>query len=132
PLHRACGDEHLGNEEVAALEPRSDFLERRDERVVEHLLGLELVLEPLVDEIPHFGRVADEGVVVEALQDLFVGHAAPRSWSRLSSRRPSVAACSRRSGASRSIRSGVNRDVGPEIESAATTPPAAARTGAAI
>ena len=44
-LHRARGDEHLGNEEVAALEPCAHLLQRRDERVVEHRLGLHVVGE---------------------------------------------------------------------------------------
>ncbi len=33
--HRAPGDEHLGHEEVAALEPRADLLQRGDEGVEE-------------------------------------------------------------------------------------------------
>ena len=47
-LHRAGGDQHLGHEVVAALEPRADLLERGDQRVVEHPLGLEPVGEALV------------------------------------------------------------------------------------
>ena len=50
-LHRARGDQHLGHEEVAALEPRADLLERRDQRVVEHPLGLEPLLEALVHAV---------------------------------------------------------------------------------
>ena len=63
--------------------PRSnrapDLLERGDQGVVEHRLGLELIVEPALDELAHLGCVADERVVVEAPEDLFVGHAAPRS-----------------------------------------------------
>ena len=44
PLHRAghrpAGDQHLGHEEVAALEPRADLLERGDEGVEEQGLRL--------------------------------------------------------------------------------------------
>ena len=47
-LHRARGDQHLGHEVVAALEARADLLERRDQRVVEHALGLQAVLEALL------------------------------------------------------------------------------------
>ena len=43
-LHRARRDQHLGHEVVAALEARADLLERRDQRVVEHPLGLESLL----------------------------------------------------------------------------------------
>ena len=119
-LHRARGDEHLGHEEVAALEARADLLERRDERVVEHLLGVHAVGEALVDEVFHLGRVADERVVVEALEDLVVRHAAPRAWSRWPSRSASRVASSIRRGASCAMRSEVSRAVGPEMESAAS------------
>ncbi len=78
-LHRARRDEHLGNEEVAALEACADLLERRDERVVQHRLGLHVVLEAGVDEVLDLGSVADERVVEEALEDFVVGHAAPRA-----------------------------------------------------
>ena len=44
-LHRARRDQHLGHEVVAALEARADLLERRDQRVVQHPLGLEAVGE---------------------------------------------------------------------------------------
>ena len=78
-LHRARRDEHLGDEEVAALEACTDLLERRDERVVQHRLGLHAVLEAGVDEVLDLGSVADERVVEEALQDFVMGHAAPRA-----------------------------------------------------
>ena len=78
-LHRPRRDEHLRHEVVAALEAGADFFERGDERVVEHALGTKVVPEPLVDEVLHLGRVADERVVVQRLEDLFVRHAAPRS-----------------------------------------------------
>ena len=38
--HRAAGDQHLGHEEVAALEPGADLLERGDQRVEEQRLRL--------------------------------------------------------------------------------------------
>ena len=75
-LHRARGDEHLGDEVVAALEARAHLLERRDQRVEEHALGLHALLEPRLDVGLHLGRLADERVVVERLQDLLVRHAA--------------------------------------------------------
>ena len=46
-LHRPGGDQHLGHEVVAALEPRADLLERRDQRVVKHRLGSDPVRQPL-------------------------------------------------------------------------------------
>src|SRR5215216_5379897 len=79
-LHRARGDQHLRHEVVAALEARAHLLERRDQRVVEHLLGFHLVGEPLLDQFADLGCMADERVLVEALEDLFVCHAAPR-WT---------------------------------------------------
>src|SRR4029079_3531348 len=129
-LHRARSDQHFGHEEVTALEPSANLLERRDERVVQHRLRLEVLLETLVRQVLHFGRVADERVVVEAFEDLLVRHAAPRAWSRWPSRRESCVASSIRSGASCTMRSEVSRAVGPEIESAAIASPAAPSTGA--
>src|SRR5206468_11797386 len=114
--------------EVAALEAGADLLERRDERLVEQLLGVEALLEPGVRQVLHLRCVADERVVVEASEDLFLGHAAPRSWSECPSRPASCAASSSRSGASAAMRSGVSRAVGPEIERAASVGP---KTGAA-
>ena len=110
-LHRARGDQHLRHEVVAALEARADLLERRDQRVVEHRLGLEAVREARVDEVFHLGRVADERVVVEPLEDLFVGHAAPRSSSWWPSRAASERAPARRAAArARSMRLGGQAD----------------------
>src|SRR5262249_2827180 len=131
-LHGTGGDQHLGDEEVAALETGADLLERGDQRVVEHLLGIEAVLEAGVDEVTDLGRVSDQRVVVQPLKDLFVGHAAPRASLRWPSRAASASASSTRSGASFAMRSGVRRAVGPEMESAAIASPVVARTGAAI
>ena len=86
-LHRAGGDQHLGHEVVAALEARADLLERRDQRVVEHALGVEVVLEPLLHSLAHGWGVADQRLVVEKLQDLLVRHAAcspSATWPRRS------------------------------------------------
>jgi hypothetical protein len=85
PLHRAghrpAGDEHLRHEEVSALEPRADLLERGDEGIEEQGLRLHAEREPLLGELEHARSVADERLVVQPLQD-FVGggHAAPSSW----------------------------------------------------
>src|SRR5581483_6071461 len=130
-LHRAGGDQHLGDEEVAALEARTHLLERRDQRVVEHLLGLDVLLEPGVRQVFHLGRVADERVVVQPLEDLLFGHAAPFVWSRWPRRRASWFASSISRGASCAMRSPFKRAVGPEIESAAIASPAGPSTGAA-
>src|SRR5262249_49052204 len=128
-LHRARRDQHLRHEEVAALEPCTDLLEGRDQRVVEHLFGIEVLLEALVRQVLHLGRVADERVVVQPFEDLLFGHAAPR-WSRWPSRSARTCASSMRSGASWAMRSEVKRAVGPEIESAAIASPAGPSTGA--
>ena len=85
-LHRARGDQHLRNEVVAPLEAGADLLERRDQRVVEHRLGPDAVRESLLDEVAHLGRVPDQRVVVQPLQDLLVRHAAPRASSWYPSR----------------------------------------------
>jgi hypothetical protein len=53
-----------------------DLLERRDECLVEHPLGLEAVLEAVLDALAHGRRVADQGLLVQQLQDLVVRHAA--------------------------------------------------------
>ncbi len=76
--HGPAGDQHLGHEEVAALEAGPDLLERRDQRLEQHRRRLEALLEPLLGELDDGRLVADERLVVEALQDLLVGHA-PRS-----------------------------------------------------
>src|SRR5207237_890022 len=131
-LHRPRGDQHLGDEEVAPLEAGADLLERRDQRVVEHLLGFEVVLEALVDEVADLGRVPDQRVVVEPLEDLGVGHAAPRASSRWPSRPASASDSSIRSGARCAMRSEVRRAVGPEMESAAIISPLEPSTGAAM
>ena len=44
--------------------------------MAEILLGLEPLLEPFVHAIPNHRRVADERLVIQQLEDLFVGHAA--------------------------------------------------------
>src|SRR5262249_10484954 len=99
----------------APLEARADLLERRDQRLVEHHLGVDAVLEPLLGQLLHGRRVADQRVVVQSLEDLLVRHAAPRfaSWWRGESSRTS-------SRPSSSRRSGVTRIVGAETLTAAT------------
>src|SRR5262249_12248077 len=117
-----------------------DLLQRRDQRVVEHPLGLQALLEPVVHAVTDGGRVAHERLLVEQLQDLFVGHsdlsvskghaAFSPSW-RGPSRRPSDRASPIRTCSSWRIRRGVIRSVGPEMLRAATTSPPAPRTGTA-
>ena len=77
-LHRPRRDQHLGDEEVAALEPRADLLQRGDQPFVEHPLRVEPLLETELGQLAHRRRVADQRVVEEALQDLVMRHAAPR------------------------------------------------------
>src|SRR5579872_830878 len=77
PRHGLAGDEHLGDEEVPPLEACPDLLERGDERLEEQLLGRQPHAEPLVRELEHPGCVPDERLVVEHLEQLVAGHAAP-------------------------------------------------------
>ena len=116
-LHRAGGDEHLGHEVVAALEARAHLLERRDERVEEHALGLHALLEPRLDVGLHLGRLADERVVVERLQDLLVRHAAlsPGSVLCRGARSSAVRLLDEDGGRAPPRARAVRRSVGPEI-----------------
>ena len=75
--HRLAGDEHLGHEVVAALESRADLLERGDERIEEDRLGGHPELEAGVRQLQHCWPVSGHGLVVEALEDIIRGHAAP-------------------------------------------------------
>jgi hypothetical protein len=75
-LHRARGDQHLGHEVVAALEARADLLQRGDQRVVEQVLRVHPVREPLLDALLDGGCVAHERLLVEEREDLVVRHAA--------------------------------------------------------
>ncbi len=132
-LHRAGGDQHLGHEVVAALEPRADLLERRDQRVVQHPLGLEARLQPLVDAVDDGRRVADQRLVVQRLQDLLVrscGVFSLLAVAEAPAERPRLVDQDRLQ--LRGSAAGVIRSVGPVMLSAATTSPRAPRTGAAI
>src|SRR6266700_4002016 len=64
PGHRLAGDQHLGDEEVAALEPRADLLERGDQRYVQQRLGAQSRGEPRVGELEHGRGVPDQGQVI--------------------------------------------------------------------
>ena len=75
--HGLTSDEHLRHEEVAALETGADLFKRRDERVEQDLRRRESICEALVGELENAGGVAHHGLVVQALEDLVVGHAAP-------------------------------------------------------
>ena len=63
--HRLARDQHLGNEEVAALEPRPDLLECGDERLVEQGLRSEPAGQPLLGQGEHLGGVPGQRLVVE-------------------------------------------------------------------
>ena len=140
--HRATRDQHLGDEEVAALEPRPDLLERGDEGVEEQRLRLHVEGQALVGQLEHARGVADQRLVVEGLQDLLGGHATTSSvrverWAGRGgaaceprSRDDSAVDWSSRWRPSSSSRPS-SRWVGPEIPRAATTSPWMPRTGTA-
>src|SRR4029079_16711956 len=96
------------------------------------------LFEPLVREAQHLGGVADQRLVVQRLEDLLVGHAAPSSrrrwpgWPVPCSRCPSAPesdrACSATTAPTSGTRLVVSRTVGPDTDSAATTRPPAATT----
>ena len=75
--HRLAGDEHLGHEEVAALEPGAHLFQRRDQRLVQQLSGPRPMARPWLVSSSTAGPVADQRVVVELAEQLFAGHAAP-------------------------------------------------------
>ena len=75
--HRLARDEHLGHEEVAALEPGAHLFQRRDQRLVQQRLRTEALGQALVGELEHRRAVADQRLVVELAEQLFCGHAAP-------------------------------------------------------
>ena len=60
PCHRLRRDEHLGDEEVAALEPGADLLERRDQRLVQQRLRAQPHGQALVGQLEHGKPVADQ------------------------------------------------------------------------
>ena len=66
--------------EVAALEARTDLFQRGDQGVEEHRAGLHAPVERLVGEVEHGRAVADEGLVIEPLEDFVGSHAAPSWW----------------------------------------------------
>jgi hypothetical protein len=77
PGHCLAGDEHLGHEEVAALEPGTHLFQRRDQRLVQQRLRPQPHGQPLVGEVEHRGPVADQRLVVELAEQLLGRHAAP-------------------------------------------------------
>jgi hypothetical protein len=80
--HRAPGDQHLRDEEVAALEPGAHLLQRRDQRVEEEALRLHLQTERLVGELQDPRGVAEQGFVVEAFENVLRCHVTPSAWCR--------------------------------------------------
>ena len=134
--HRAAGDQHLGHEEVAALEAGADLLERGDERVEEQRLRLHVERQALLGQLEDARGVADQGLVVQALEDLFrCAHATPSLLTgvgvRPRSRPERSAAWDDRLRPSSSSRSS-SRAVGPEMPRAATTSPRGPWTGTAM
>src|SRR5581483_2129380 len=131
--HRAAGDQHLGDEEVAALEACADLLERRDQRVEQHRLRPEALLEAALGQLDDGRLVADERPVVELGQDLVVVHASsspPYLFVRMWLLRASAASTT--ISESSASRSRVVRTVGADTEIAAMTVPLAPRIGAAV
>ena len=86
--HRATRDEHLRHEEVASLEPRTDLLERGDQRLEQHRLRGEAGLDAVLGQRHDLRPVADERVVIQPLQDLVSVHVS-RSPGRCGKRRAS-------------------------------------------
>src|SRR6266568_576753 len=127
--HRLARDEHFRDEEVAALEPGADFLQRRDQRVVEQVFRAEPHPQAGVGEVKDRGRVAHQGVIVKLLEKLFLGHAAPAfcavraSCGRYPSTTDRAAASWTQRPAAAVTRSRARRLVGPDTEMAATTAP---------
>ena len=74
PGHRPAGDQHLGHEEVTALEASADLLQRRDESLEKQGLGLHAERESLLGELEDAGGVADQRLVVEASEDVLGSH----------------------------------------------------------
>src|SRR5207253_3070046 len=89
-----------------------------------------VVFQPLLDQLTHAGRVTDQRLVVEGLQDLVVRHAAP--FGRCPSRSANRPVWAMRIGRSASRRSTPRRNIGPEMLTAPTASPVRPRTGAAI
>src|SRR5262245_20598301 len=80
--HRLAGNKHLGDEEIAALEPRTDLFKRGNQRLVEQCLRAEPSGEPSVGQLKHRRSVPDQGVVVQLAEQLLVRH-----WRTYSARR---------------------------------------------
>ena len=74
PGHGAARDQHLGHEEVAALEAGADLLEARDQRLEQQRLRAHALLERQVGQLEHARGVAHQRLVVEGLEDLVLGH----------------------------------------------------------
>jgi hypothetical protein len=63
--HRLAGDEHLRHEEITALEPGADLLQRGDQRLVQQRLRAKAHGQSGVREVEHGRPVADQRLVVE-------------------------------------------------------------------
>src|SRR6185312_5622127 len=130
-LHCPSGNQHLRDEEVAALEAGAHLLQGRDQGVIEQRLGVHAHGQALVGEVLDGRRVSDQRVVEQPLQDLVGGHAAPSPAGRNPRRAESVSVSFVRSLPNPSSRSLGIRNWGPEMLIAATARPSASSTGAA-
>src|SRR5262249_11329857 len=136
--HRLARDQHLGDEEVTALEPGADLLQRRDQRLVQQRLRAEAHVEAGPGQLEHRRAVADQGVVVELLESLLLRPAAPSfcGWRRsrsgwCPSTTDSALASATHRAATSAMRAGLSRVLGPDTDSAATTAAPSRNTGAA-
>ena len=135
--HRATGDQHLGHEEVAALEPRPDLLERGDERVEQHGLRLHLQRQALVGQLQHAGALP---ISVSSYQQDLVGGRDLAEFHRESCDDLLVGATAQQGGelcglvqqvAADLVEPPLQSGVGPEMPSAAITSPLPRWTGTA-
>ena len=101
-----------------------------DLRTEQHL-GAEAHLDARVGQAEHLGRVADEGEIVELLQELVWGHAAPSLCGWCPSTADRALAWAAQLAPTSGMRALVIRLAGPDTDSAATTAAPPARTGAA-
>jgi hypothetical protein len=77
-LHRATGDEHLGDEEVAFFEASAHLVEGRDEGLEEDVHRVHPELQTLFGENLDLRRVSVERVIEQSGPDFLVSaHAAP-------------------------------------------------------
>ena len=77
-LHGACGDKHLGDEEVAFLEPPADLFEGGDERLEQDVHRIHAQRKSLFGQRLHLWRMAVERVIEQLGANLlFSAHTVP-------------------------------------------------------